>query len=147
MSERLVVMVGPGHPGDGAFKLRVSPEYAREVTGELRAGGFECDQVQEFSEGTELMVFLVAFTQAGGLDGLANILAAVFSRHDGKRFVVRGPNNVELEAEGYAAREVLKLLEAAANHVADEDANWNRIKDGGNDRAHPELGTTDPDFD
>ena len=124
MTEPLVILVGPGFALDGDFKLRVSTEHAGEVAAALRETGFNAEPAAEFSAASDLAIFLVAFAQTGGLDGLASVLSAIFARHDGKRFVVRGPGNVEIEAEGYSARDVRRLLGSAAELVEQQDATW-----------------------
>ena len=109
------------------------------MTTELRAVGFDPGGVLEHSATVELTVFLVAFAQAGGLDALANALAKVFARHDGKRFVVRGPGNAEIEAEGYSVDEVRELLGAAAEWVEQRDAVWRRQIEAGSPTSNHEL--------
>ncbi|WP_228943338.1 hypothetical protein [Nocardioides sp. Leaf374] len=131
MTEPLVILVGPGFALDGDFKLRVTTEHAEEVAEALREAGFNPDPAAEFSATSDLAIFLVAFAQAGGLDGLASVLSAIFARHDGKRFVVRGPGNIEIEAEGYSAREVRSLLGSAAEWVEQQDATWRRAIEAG----------------
>ena len=51
--------------------------------------------------------------------------------YDGKRFVVRGPGNIEIEAEGYSARDVRRLLGSAAELVEQQDATWKRAIEAG----------------
>ena len=86
----------------------------------------------EHSETTaEFEAVLVAFANASGLDALASVLATIFARHQGKRFVVRGPGNIEIEANGYSATEVRKMLGAAKELVDQQDAVWRRQVEAG----------------
>lgn len=70
-TDPLVLRIGPGHAREGTFALRISPEHVDEVTGDLRAAGFEPGEGLEFSQGPALALFFVAFAQAGGIEQLA----------------------------------------------------------------------------
>lgn len=143
MDEPLTVRIGPGFPLDRDFKVRVSVEHANDLAKALRDAGYKADPSMEHSATVELSIFLVSFAQAGGLDGLANVLAAFFSRHDNKRFVVRGPNNAEIEADGYSARDVRRLLGTAVEWVDAQDQVWQRNLDASTTHEASEIEPTD----
>jgi len=123
VSDPIVILIGPGQALDGDFTVRVSASHVEEVTEALQDSGFEPDGVLEHSETTaKFEALLVAFAKAGDLDALASVLATIFARHQEKRFVVRGPGNIEIWADGYSATEVRKMLGAAKELVDQQDA-------------------------
>lgn len=130
-NETFVLLVGPGHAHDGTFALRISPDHADEVTASLREAGFKPDAGLEHSHGPELALFFVAFAQAGGIQQLAAVITAILSRHDNKRFVVRGPGEVEIEADGYSEVQVRRLLDTTYRNIQERDAQWQQIMDAG----------------
>lgn len=127
----LVLRGGPGHARDGALALRISPEHADEVTGDLREAGFEPGEGLEFSEGPVLALFFVAFAQAGGIEQFARVITAILNRHDNKHFVVRGPGEIDIEADGYSDAQVRKLVETTFKLVHERDAQWQGMIDDG----------------
>lgn len=109
----LELQVELGRDDDETFEFRVTPECVAEVTEDLRTGGFEPDEAIEHSADTRLTLFLVSFAKAGGIEALARILSIVLARHDKKRFVLRTPDGSEIQADGYSASEIRRLLDSA----------------------------------
>lgn len=144
-TDPLVLRIGPGHAREGTFALRISPEHVDEVTGDLRAAGFEPGEGLEFSQGPALALFFVAFAQAGGIEQLAQVLTAVLNRHDNKHFVVRGPGEVEIEADGYSEAQVRRLLDASFKLVQEREEQWQRMIDDGELTSNHELRAADAD--
>ncbi|MEQ7845844.1 hypothetical protein [Nocardioides kribbensis] len=111
MTAPLVLRLAPGDAFGGSdFVFRASEDHAADLTSTLQQAGFDAEiPISHGSggqQGVEILVTLVK--AAGGVDGLAKILATYLARHDKKSVVL--PDGTSLQ--GYGTNEVTKILSA-----------------------------------
>jgi hypothetical protein len=109
MTAPLVLRLAPGDAFGGSdFVFRASEDYAADLTSTLQRAGFAAEIPISHGaggqQGVEILVTLVK--AAGGVEGLAKILATFLARHDKKTVVL--PDGTSLQ--GYGANEVTRIL-------------------------------------
>lgn len=119
----------------GLVYLRVPPTLAAEVTDVVRDAGAEPGRVGEFS--LEPVHVVVGVTAAPGIWlNLRAAITALSARHRDKTFRLELSGGESIEANGHSARDVERLLKAAAEVYAEREARheeWRRRATEGSD--------------
>lgn len=112
----LVLQLAPGNVFSGSdFVFRVSGAPAEDLVLALREGGFDAEIPISHSAEREGVDVLVTLVKAGGLAGLATLLATYLARHEKKSVVLQDGTTVT----GYSAGDVVSILERLHKPIED----------------------------
>lgn len=116
MTRPLVLQLAPGDAFSGSdFIFRVSGAPAEDLVLALREGGFDAEIPISHSADRQGVDVLVTLVKAGGLAGLATLLATFLARHEKKSVVLKDGTTVT----GYSAEDVKKILETLHGPIED----------------------------
>lgn len=121
---RTWISIDNGFPGDGTLKFYVSSSaLGLDLERDLQAAGVETNRLLEFSDmARDVMVFAVAFTGAGGVRHLAQLLDAFFHRNDGKEITLKADG--EIAVKGLTVNDFEQVLKAQVERQHTVDENW-----------------------
>ncbi|TKG61539.1 hypothetical protein [Prauserella endophytica] len=137
----LTLKIEAGHPGNGSFTIRVSPQYVDELRGLLHEAGLLSSNVMEFSEGSVLGILevyiregalptTIALTSAYLAKQLNPVVTTFLDRNKDKRVHVVG-GGVEIDIKGHSPRAAERILERVVEQQQDYDAKWKQLRGSG----------------
>ncbi|TKG60255.1 MULTISPECIES: hypothetical protein [Pseudonocardiaceae] len=119
-NSNLTLQIGPGHPGQSEFDVRVSPGHANELRECFEAEGLHVSNVIELSAGGWLEVLAVSLGTGGAV---SVAITKFFERHKGKKITFGAEGKVET-MEGYSAKDVQQVLDDVAQRQRETDQTW-----------------------
>ncbi len=97
----------------------------------LKSHGLRYSEIFEATWTSDLSIYAVysvgALSALGGFSGLAKVLTAFFSRHDGKRFTVV-INGEEYSTEGTSLKDAERWIELTLEKRAELEGRWAEMR-------------------
>jgi len=89
--------------------LRISPDYACKLKGNLVDNGFHVSDVTELSAGSALQVVATSLTAAGGVGALAYVVVEFLRKDHGKEYCLY-VNDKRIQFKGLSVRQARRML-------------------------------------
>ncbi|MBF4622603.1 hypothetical protein [Clavibacter sp. VKM Ac-2542] len=125
----LTLRITLGHFNDDSLNMRFDPVYSEEIISLLDDHDIDHNTAAEFSAGPPEWIEVVQVLSpvgAAGIWKLASVITAFSHRHEKKRLELEIDGN-KIDARGYSAKDVDKLLKHLPEKQKDLDAKTREV--------------------